>query len=202
MTSSSHYKDSEIQQVVDHLAAQLRLEFSNPVIEAAFAALSLPRPQKEILTRVRKLVLEETERKMQKLCEHFSKNFDTEPKPRDIRIALEAAGQNPSRLFRQVLLKRLKEENGDRWSQVKLRKRTVRLEEGEDAIWEALQRAFDMNSDDTASMLIRLFVAVTSTGKVPLLDIPFITSALSDSALKRQAGALNFSVNKVRKTRV
>lgn len=69
-------------------------------------------------------------------------------------------------------------------------------------MWEALQRTYHMNSDATASLLLRIFVAVTSTGKVPFLDVPFVASALSDSALKRYADSLNFSVKKTRKSRV
>jgi len=203
MKSNHRYKDIEIAQVVTRLAAYLRLQITDAEIVATFADFSLPSPSREVSRRIRQLVEAELNRKMQMLCDLFSRKFESEPKPRDLIVALEASGHTSSRPFRTALMEMLRAKNSTLWvPAASLRKRTVRLSAGEDAMWEALQRTYHMNSDATASLLLRIFVAVTSTGKVPFLDVPFVASALSDSALKRYADSLNFSVKKTRKSRV
>jgi hypothetical protein len=203
MKPSHRYKESEIQQVVEKLAPQLRFQIPDVEIEEAFAELSLSPPTRHVSSHVRKLLVVEREKTMHALCDHLAKKYDNEPKPRDLIVALETAGHTYSRSFRVALLEMLKEQNAERWAMAAtLKKRTVRLVDGEEAMWEALQRSYNMNSDSLASMLLRLFAVVTSTGKVDYLEVPYLASSLTDRELKRYAQSLNFTIKKTRKSRV
>lgn len=204
MNPFNGYKASELQQVVDKLKMQLRFQISDAEIKAAFASCSLSPPHKKISSHVRKILAGEFDKTMQHLCVQFSKKFDYEPKPRDLIAALEAAGYTCSRSFYSVLMKMLKEQNFERWAHASaaMTKKRLVLSEGEKAMWEALQRTYNMNGDALASMLLRIFTIVTSTGKVDFLEVPYLASSFNDKELKKYAESLNFKVTKTRKSRV
>lgn len=198
------YKSSELQQVVDRLKVKLRFQILDAEIQSAFADLSLSPPNSKVTSHVRKIVADELESTMHALCAQLSRKFEHEPKPRDLIVALEASGRTCSRSFYSALMKMLKEQNSERWaiaSAAKTKKRLI-LSEGEKAMWEALQRTYNMNGDALASMLLRLFTVVTSTRKVDYLEVPYLASSLTDQELKKHAESLNFTVKKSRKSRV
>jgi hypothetical protein len=204
MNPFNGYKASELQQVVDKLKVQLRFQITDAEIEAVFVSCSLSPPSKIVSSHVRKILVDELGKTMQHLCIQFSKKFEYEPKPRDLIVALEAAGYTCSRSFYSVLMKMLKEQNLERWAHAAaaMKKKRLVLSEGEKAMWEALQRTYNMNSDALASMLLRIFTIVTSTGKVDSLEVPYLASSLTDKELKRYAESMNFKVTKTRKSRV
>jgi len=202
MNSPHRHTESDFQLVVGKLAPMLRFQIPDSEIEAAFAELSLPSPSKAVCSHVRKLLAAELEKRMQTLCTEFSVKFEAEPKPRDFNAALDATGYIYSRRFRDTLLKMLRSQNAQRWAPAAdLTRRVVRLADGEVALWEALHRTYDLKPEALASMLLRLFAVVTSTGKVDPLEVPYLTSPVTDKDLKRYAQSLNFTVKPTNKSR-
>lgn len=202
MTSLHRYKEAEFQCVVAKLSLELRLIFPAREIEAAFAELSLPLPDKEVCIHIRKMCVSAIDKRMHALCKEYSAKFDTEPRPRDLVALLDSSGYRYSRNFAVILLKMLKVENSERWTTaVGVRKKTVRLAEGELAMWNALQRTYALKSDMLVPVLLRLFAVVTSSGKVDPLEVSYLTSSLTDKELKRYAQSLNFTVQQPHKSR-
>ena len=141
---------------------------------------------------------------MQELCEKIGKKFDYPPKPRDLIVVLETAGYRFSRPFQEALYKMIHEQNSERWASVVVMKSRSKLTllEGDKAMWDALQRSYNMNSDALASMLLRIFTVATQTGKLDFLEVPYLASTLTDTQMKMYADSLNFTVKKSRKSRV
>jgi hypothetical protein len=198
------FKTSDLQQVVDRLKLELRFAITDAELLKAFAAVTLVKPGKEVRREVRDALEVERGKVMQQLCTQFSRKFEHPPRPRDLIVALEAAGYTFSRKFYGDLLKMLHEQNSERWTLAAASGKTKRLTltDGEKAIWDALERTYNMNADAVGSMLLRLFTIVTSTGKVDYLEVPYLASSLTDKELKKHAESLNFTTRKSRKTRV
>lgn len=173
------------------------------IIDAFVETLSIV-PHKEVLKEVRRLISLEQKRITDSFADQLARKMDRAPRPRDVEVALEASGFESSREFRAVLLKHLQTKYAEKWAVAAAteKKKRLTLTAGEQAMWEALQRTYNMNSDALASMLIRLFTVVTSTGKVPHSEVMYLASSLSDAELKRYADSLTFTIKKSRKTRV
>lgn len=194
----------QYQQVLNKLNRNLRYSIKDSDIIAAIAEVTSIAPDREVMREIRTLIPIEHERIIQSFADQLARKFERQPKPRDIAVALEASGLESSRPFRADLLLRLQTNYADKWAKAAAteKKKRLTLTAGEQAMWEALQRTYNMNSDALASMLLRIFTVVTSTGKVPHSEVTYLASSLSDDELKRYAGSLNFSVKKSRKTRV
>lgn len=194
----------QFQQVLNILNRNLRYSIKNSEIAEAIAAVTSVVPDGEVFREIRGLIAIEHERLIETFSNQLAQKFERAPKPRDIAVALEASGLESSRPFRAALLERLQTKYADKWLEVTAmgKKKRLTLTSGEQAMWEALQRAYNMNSDALASMLLRIFTVVTSTGKVPHSEVTYLASSLSDKELKRYAASLNFTVKKSRKTRV
>lgn len=202
MKSFHRYTEAEVQRVVEKVSMELRFIIPDTDIDAAFAELSLPLPVASVRMHVRKLCAIEIDKILQTFCIKFSEKFETEPRPRDLTSALAADGYSYTRSFLTALITILKERNGARWAEaIGPKKKIVMLAEGEFAMWEALQRTYGLKSDMLVPTLLRLFAVVTSSGKVSPLEIPYLTSSLTDKELKKHAQSLNFTVQRNHKSR-
>jgi hypothetical protein len=196
------YKESDLRQVVEKMRSSLRLQIPDAEIEAVFADLSLAPPSNAVSRRIRRMLEIETKKTTELLCTQLSERFENEPKPKDVTLALNDAGHLYSRQFFLNLMKLLKERNAERWASAPgTKKKAVNLAAGELAIWHGLQQTYDITSDGLASMLLRLFIVVTATGKVNPLEVPYLTSSIASKDLQRYAKSLNFEVKKIRKPR-
>lgn len=203
MTPLNRYKPRDVQRVVENLSLTLRFQFTDEEIKSAFAGLSLPPPSEPVRMYVRKMCIVAIESKMEALCTKFSAVFLAEPKPKDLDAALDSAGYTSSRPFRRALMAALKKQNATQWAQAaNISKKRVSLADGERAVWEALQRTYGLKSDMLVPTLLRLFAVVTSTGKINPLEVPYLTSTVTDEQLKRYAQSLNFVVKPPPKSRV
>jgi hypothetical protein len=196
--------DSDVQQVLDILKGSLRFQITKSQIAAAVAEVSSITPDKKVHEEIRRLMALEHERILQTLCDQLALKFTHTPKPRDVIVALEATGLKFNRPFREAVTKRLLSQNAHKWAEAAATEKKIRLSltEGERAMWETLQRNYNMNSDALASMLLRIFTVVTRTGKVDHMEVPYLASSMTDKDLKKYAETLNFTVNKSRRTRV
>lgn len=198
------FKVSDLQRVVDKLKMELKFITPDNELRAAFSETIGLAPTTEILREVRKMLNAERTIQMQTLCLKIGNKFDYPPKPRDLIVVLEAAGYKFSRAFQESLLKMIHEQNADRWADVVVSKFRTKLTliEGDKVLWDALQKSYNMNADALASMLLRVFVVATKTGKLDFLEIPFLVSTISDREIKVFANSLNFTVKKSRRSRV
>jgi len=201
MKVENRYTLRELEKVVDTLTLQLRLKLSDRDIEEVFSQLSFPPPDKEVCRHVRTLFESEIEKKMQRLCSDFTRRFKTQPEYKDLAAALVAAGYTCTRGFQIGLMTMLKEKNSDRWVQ-RSKVKSVRFTDAEYAMWDALRRTFDLRPGEVAPMLLRMFAVTASSGKINLLEIPYLTGSLTDKDLEKYTQSLNFTVQKTPKSRV
>lgn len=196
------YKESDLRQVVEKMLPSLRLQIPEAEIKAVFADLSLAPPSHAVSRHIRKMLEIETKKTTELLCTQLSERFENEPKPKDVTLALNDAGHSYSRQFFLNLMELLKKRNAERWASAPgTKKKVVNLGAGELAVWHGLQQTYDITSDGLASMLLRLFIVVTATGKVDPLEVPYLTSSIASADIKRYAKSLNFEVKKIRKPR-
>lgn len=203
MNHLNQYKPAQLQQVLGKFSKDLRLVVTDVEIREAFTTAGLAQPTDRGVKLFRTMLSAEREKTTEALLIQLGDRFDYEPKPGAIVVALEAAGYTFSRHYQIALIKRLKELNSERWATAAASETTTKLTmiEGEKAMWDALMKAYNMNSVALASMLLRVFAVVTSTGKINLLDVPYLASSLKDKELKRYAESLTFTVKRSRKSR-
>ena len=196
------YKESDLRQVFEKMVPSLRLQIPEAEIKAVFAELSLTQPTRAVSSHIRKMLDMETKKTTELLCTQLSEKFESEPKPKEVTLALNDAGYSYSRQFFLKFMELLKKRNAERWaSSPGTKKKVINLSEGELAVWQGLQQTYDLTSDALTSMLLRLFIVVTTTGKVNPLEVTYLTSSMTSTDLKRYAKSLNFEVKKIRKPR-
>lgn len=198
------FKMTDLQKVVDKLKIELRFIITDRELKATFQDIIGVPPTAEIAREIRKILDVERTKTMHELCEKIGKKFDYPPKPRDLIVVLETAGYRFSRPYQEALYKMIHEQNSERWASVVVMKSRSKLTllEGDKAMWDALQRSYNMNSDALASMLLRIFTVATQTGKLDFLEVPYLASTLTNAQMKMYADSLNFTVKKSRKSRV
>jgi hypothetical protein len=196
---------SDLQVIVDRFKGRQRVDnIPTADIEKAFAEFTPVVPDQEVRNEVRRLIEAEQAKIMQSLCVRLGRKLDHEPKPRELEAALESVGLWPTRKRRLALFEMLRAQYAERWplfAEFQIQKR-LKVSANEQALWSALERTYDKSAIEVGSMLLRLFIIVTSTGKVELLDVPHLASSLTDNDLKMYAESLNFTMKKTRKTRV
>lgn len=204
MNHLNRYKQTQLQQVLDKFDKDLRFIVKDVEIREAFKVAGFAQPTEKGVKLFRTMLAAEREKTTEALLVQLSDRFDYEPKPGAVVAALEAAGYKFSRNYSMPFIKTLKERNSERWANAAALESTTKLTmiEGEKAMWDALMKAYNMNSEALASMLLRIFAVVTSTGKVNLLEVPFLASSIKDKELKRYAESLTFTVKRSRKSRV
>lgn len=197
------FKTSDLQEVVNRLKIELKFIITNAELRDAFTDVVGEPPTVEIAREVRKMLAAERTDVMQSLCDQIGNKFDYAPKPRELKVILEAAGYNYSRPFQEALLKMIHTQNANRWATAASTKTRLKLtlHEGDKAMWDALQRSYDINPAGLASMLLRVFTVATNTGKLDFLEVPYLAATLTDKEMKMYAESINFTVKKPRKPR-
>lgn len=193
MSAVDRYKSQDFKKVLDRFATQLRFRISQEKIAAVCVELSMPRPDREVCTHIQELLDKTLQNKLVTLCDQFSERFQKEPTYADLGSALEAAGYTYTRTFLRILHTVMKEKNDHRWVPPTKRK-AVRLTDGEYALCAAIERTFDKKPEEIVPMLLRVFAVATGTGKINLLDIPYVTEPITDKHLETFAKSLNFKI--------
>jgi len=202
MKQPYHYSEGDLRRVVQKMVPSLRLQITEAEIKAVFEELSLAPPTRAVSSHIRKMLDIETKKMTELLCNRLSDRFEREPKPKDVALALNDAGYSYSRQFFLNLMDLLRKRNAERWASAPgIIKKVVNLTEGELAVWHGLQNTYGLPSDALASMLLRLFVVVTATGKVSPSEVPYLTSSIAFIDMKKYAKSLNFEIKKIRKPR-
>lgn len=197
------FKTIDLQEVVNRLKIELRFIITNAELRSTFTDVFGEPPTVEIAREVRKMLDAERTNVMQSLCSQIGSKFDYAPKPRELKVILEASGYNYSRPFQEALLKMIHAQNAERWvAAVAIKARLkLTLHEGDKAMWDALQRSYDINAAGLASMLLRVFTVATNAGKIDFLEVPYLAATLTDKEMRMYADSINFTVKKPRKPR-
>ena len=197
------FKTIDLQEVVNRLKIELRFIITNAELRSTFTDVLGEPPTVEIAREVRKMLDAERTNVMQSLCNQIGSKFDYAPKPRELKVILEASGYNYSRPFQEALLKMIHAQNAERWATSVATKARLKLtlHEGDKAMWDALQRSYDINAAGLASMLLRVFTVATNAGKIDFLEVPYLAATLTDKEMRMYADSINFTVKKPRKPR-
>lgn len=196
------FGSDDFQRVIAKFTGQFQFAVSNSELVAALAEVTAVRPDNAALMRVRQLIVDARQPTLDALSDRIGPAFESPPKLREVTKAIELAGYPATkrRICKEVhdlvLLK-----NAERWSNVRLSGalKKVKLKAGDKEMWEALQRVFDADSSGLGSILLRTFIIATRTGKMNVMDIPYLTSAITEKEMKSFAKATNFTVAKPRK---
>lgn len=174
----------DFQQVVERLVLRLRYQISDAEIETVFVELSLSPPSPSECSDIRERYDKELEKTTESLCNRLSEKFAREPRLHEVSSAVTDAGYTYSRRFISDFLKLMRERNAKRWASAFIPKmKRIYLSEGETAVWKALEGTFALESAEVAPMLLRLFAVATTTGKINILEVPYLTSSVADKHL-------------------
>jgi plasmid maintenance system antidote protein VapI len=203
MTQILTFSQSDFIAVVEQLKRLMKFSPSDAELTAAFSKVTPLIPDTNALRRTRALLAAERPKLMSELSVRLGRNFDTEPTILAVTKAVEQIGYSPNRRRCRELLEVMRAQNAERWASTAATRKVKKmmLVGGDEAMWMALQKLYELDRTQTASMLLRLFVMSVQTGKVDYLEVPYLTTSLTDKDMQQFAQSLNFKLPKMRRTR-
>lgn len=191
------FAPDDLAKIVAHYNSRFVFKMTNDELREVFAKYTPVPPNIAAMRHVRSLLQDERQKTLQAICDQMAATLETPPKLRDVIAAVKASGYpTASRRTCKEVLDMLLTQNADRWENFKLTANVKRivLDEGDKCMWEALMRAYALDSPGLASMLVRIFTVVTRTGRVGYLDVPHLAASITEKEMIKFAEGLNFVV--------